>query len=319
MVRIAIRFPFDERFRAAIGVADGQLVHRYLIDAVHQLSPVHFRSNTLKTTPADNEQFDFGENWSAFSKEALSKDRVDQARRDFGLLLGNLTIEGKFFLDIGFGQGLSLLIAAESQANVTGCDINPKCADVLSANRRFFAGLRRGPNVVVGSILDQHVVLQLSALGNAGGKYDFVHSWGVLHHTGNMHQAILNAGSLVAPGGYLILAIYNRHWSSRSWLFIKFLYVKSPGWFRRLLVAAFYPVIYIAKWLTTKGDPKKQERGMDFYYNVIDWVGGYPYEYASKDEILSRLAAMGFRPIKVVPSIVPTGCNEFVFQRGANP
>jgi 2-polyprenyl-6-hydroxyphenyl methylase/3-demethylubiquinone-9 3-methyltransferase len=54
---------------------------------------------------------------------------------------------------------------------------------------------------------------------------------------------------------------------------------------------------------------------MDFYYDVVDWVGGYPYQYASVAEIVQMLQELGFASVKVVPTEVPTGCNEFVFQR----
>ncbi len=52
---------------------------------------------------------------------------------------------------------------------------------------------------------------------------------------------------------------------------------------------------------------------MDFFYNVVDWVGGYPYEYASIKEIEELMSQLRFRTFKIIPSQVPTGCNEFVF------
>jgi hypothetical protein len=55
-----------------------------------------------------------------------------------------------------------------------------------------------------------------------------------------------------------------------------------------------YPVIYLAKWIVTGSNPRNQLRGMDFYFDVIDWVGGYPYEYASRDEVLTMVEPMGF-------------------------
>jgi SAM-dependent methyltransferase len=228
--------------------------------------------------------FDFGENWSEFSDHALTADRVAQARTDFAALLADIPLSGRSFLDIGFGQGLGLLTAASLGGLVHGCDLNPKCAAVLLRNRRHFPELTTTPSVTVGSILDEQVVAQLKSAGPANG-FAIVHSWGVLHHTGNMAQAIKHTSGLVAPGGYLILALYNRHWSSRSWKIIKWCYGHSPRWLQRGLIGLFYPVIYSAKWLVTGKNPKQQERGMDFYYDVVDWVGGFPYEYASREEI----------------------------------
>ena len=82
--------------------------------------------------------FDFGQNWLEFSEKALSNDRVIQAKTDFCCLMKEVTFKDKSFLDIGFGQGLSLLCAVEMGAKVVGCDINPKCAEALKQNLKFF-------------------------------------------------------------------------------------------------------------------------------------------------------------------------------------
>ena len=65
----------------------------------------------------------------------------------------------------------------------------------------------------------------------------------------------------------------------------------------------------------TRRNPLDKERGMDFWYDVIDWIGGYPYEYANRQEIESFMRAAGFTPKRFIAAQVPTGCNEFVFER----
>ena len=84
--------------------------------------------------------FDFWENWGEFPANALTPGRVWQAQEDFtGLIVRSATdISRRSFLDIGFGQGLSLLRAASAGAEAVGCDINPKCAPVLEYNRIQF-------------------------------------------------------------------------------------------------------------------------------------------------------------------------------------
>ncbi len=263
--------------------------------------------------------FDFGKNWLLFSQHALTLEKVRQARNDFAALMQGLDLAGKSFLDIGFGQGLSLLIAAEMGAQAVGCDINPTCGEVLERNRElFFPQLQAGPPpVVIGSFLETGVLAALRrASPDGSGLYDIVHSWGVLHHTGDLRLALEHAAALVKPGGHLVLAIYNRHWSSPVWLGIKMLYNKAPDLLRQGLIYCFYPIVYLAKLAVTGENPKKQSRGMDFYYNLIDWLGGYPYEYASVAEVVKLAAARGCRLTKTVPAQVPTGCNEFVFEKG---
>lgn len=76
-----------------------------------------------------------------------------------------------------------------------------------------------------------------------------------------------------------------------------------------------YPIIYLAKFAVTRRNPAKQQRGMDFYFDVVDWVGGYPYEYASVREIHGLLEELGFLALRTLRAEVPTGCNQFVFKR----
>lgn len=255
-------------------------------------------------------QFDFGKNWTSYSKSSLTLEKVDQSRRDFNRLFEPLSLSGNSFLDIGFGQGLALFLACESGARVLGVDINPKNLVAIRRTREFFEGVPI-PETRILSILELDKVISL-------GQFDVVHSWGVLHHTGDLDSAIRNVSILVKPGGHLVLAVYNRHWTSPVWWLIKRLYVGLPSFFQKLLVWLFYPVIYLAKWLVTGKNPKLKERGMDFYYDVIDWVGGFPYEYRTVDEVITTMQALGFECMKLLPANVPTGCNEFVFKKTSN-
>ena len=76
--------------------------------------------------------------------------------------------------------------------------------------RRRFASASEDWTVERGSVLDDAYLTSL-------GKYDYVYSWGVLHHTGQMWPALENVVTLLAPGGTLAIAIYNDQgvWSKR--------------------------------------------------------------------------------------------------------
>ncbi len=257
-------------------------------------------------------QFDFGQNWIEFSRQALTPEKVYQSRRDFLQLFSGIDLRGKSFLDIGFGQGLGLIAAKDSGAQVFGNDINPKCREALALSASML-NITLDIPVVIGSILDHDVVSRIAALAAPHNKFSIVHSWGVLHHTGNMKRAIANAASLVGENGHLVLAIYNRHWTSIAWRIIKRLYCASPRRVQATFIRVFYPVIAFAKFCVTGKNPFKKNRGMNFYYDVIDWIGGYPYEYADKGEIESLLRPLGFSLLKFIAAEVPTGCNEYVF------
>jgi ubiquinone/menaquinone biosynthesis C-methylase UbiE len=254
-------------------------------------------------------QFDFGQNWQDFSASRLDDLHIEQARQHFRELMADVNLAGKTFLDVGFGQGLSLLIAHQEGAVVTGMDINPKCAQVVEKNQQAL-GVEEDIETIVGSVLNPEDLAKLQ-----GRQFDIVHSWGVLHHTGDMASAINNVCRFVKPDGHLVLAIYNRHWSSLPWLWVKWFYCQVPRVVQKIMIGLLYPVICLAKFLVTGQNPFRMSRGMDFFYNVVDWVGGYPYEYASIDEIVELTKSKGFDAVKTVPAKVPTGCNEFVFKK----
>jgi 2-polyprenyl-6-hydroxyphenyl methylase/3-demethylubiquinone-9 3-methyltransferase len=253
-------------------------------------------------------RFSFGKNWQSYSQNALTPQRIEHARQAFIELLAGIDLRGKRFIDIGFGQGLSLVTAAEMGAEVLGIDIDKDNLEAIRITCRMM-GHTEIPQTRIVSILDDSFVHEMR------GGFDIVHSWGVLHHTGNMMKAIENACILVTNGGYFVCSIYNRHWSSPIWKVIKWSYNKLPGLIQRLIFALFYPIIYTAKWVVTRENPKKKKRGMDFFHDLVDWLGGYPYEYATLEEIRSFVCGQGFECLRIRPAQVPTGCNEFVFKK----
>jgi 2-polyprenyl-6-hydroxyphenyl methylase/3-demethylubiquinone-9 3-methyltransferase len=192
---------------------------------------------------------------------------------------------------------------------VRAFDVNATAVTTSQENARSF--LQPGvpaPDFRQGSVLDKAFLRDV-------GHHDVVYAWGSLHHTGAMWQAIRNAAALVAPDGVLVLAIYNAHWTSPFWTRVKRIYNRSPGLVRRGMNGIFGAAMYVGVWVVARRNPLKKERGMDFWYDVIDWLGGYPFEVASAEQIREFLRPLGFEMKHLAPPRVPTGCNEFVFQR----
>jgi 2-polyprenyl-6-hydroxyphenyl methylase/3-demethylubiquinone-9 3-methyltransferase len=175
--------------------------------------------------------------------------------------------------------------------------------------------------VVEGSVLDDELVGGLEPA-------DVVYSWGVLHHTGDMYRAILNASRLVKPGGRLAIAIYNRIdkpvFNSDRWVRIKRFYNRAPRPVQYVLEVG-YRLAWVLRQLAHGRNPLrvareyKHSRGMAVKTDLTDWLGGYPYEFATPDEIVAFCEGQcGLRAIKVVPVEASSmGNHEFVFARPA--
>jgi 2-polyprenyl-6-hydroxyphenyl methylase/3-demethylubiquinone-9 3-methyltransferase len=249
--------------------------------------------------------FKFGENWASFSRQ-LNEERIEDAMRSLVSLFGEEGLRGRSFIDIGCGSGLFSIAAAKLGCrSVLGIDADPVSVQVSRDNAVRWLDCTDNVFFLHASILDEE---QVGALG----QFDLVYSWGVLHHTGSMWRAIQNAASLVKPGGKFMIAIYNRHWSSGGWWMVKRLYNHSGRLGQKFLIWVFTPIIFVAKWLVSLQNPFRMRRGMDFMHNVVDWVGGYPYEYASVDEVSDYLRGLGFDILEARQADIPIGCNEFV-------
>ena len=150
--------------------------------------------------------------------------------------------------------------------------------------------------------------------------YDVVHSWGVLHHTGDMWRAIDKAASLVKPGGLYAIAIYGKGKLCGFWKHEKRFYAHSPRWVQNVILAAYFGVFCLWS-LAKRRNPlriihDRKSRGMDWIHDARDWLGGYPYESATPDEIADFLGKRGFSLLRsnTARPNLKSGCDEYVFR-----
>ena len=54
-------------------------------------------------------------------------------------------------------------------------------------------------------------------------------------------------------------------------------------------------------------------RGMSAWRDVIDWVGGLPFQVAGPDEVESFCESRGLEMTRLIPE-PGSGCNQFVFR-----
>lgn len=264
-------------------------------------------------------RFQFGKNWSHFLN-SLSDSRILQAESSLKVFSGVSDFNGITFLDVGSGSGLFSLAARRLGAKVYSFDYDTDSVNCTQSLKEKYFPEDTNWKVERGSVLDPQYLGRL-------GEFDFVYSWGVLHHTGKMYEAFENVSKLVKPGGRLFIAIYNDQGAiSKIWLLIKKLYNRSPHWGKFILAAVFWLYFEVSAFFLralTLRNPLpfkrwrelKQARGMSIWHDVVDWIGGYPFEVAKPEEVFSFFKARGFTLQKLSTQKGNHGCNEFLFTK----
>ena len=266
----------------------------------------------------DPNRFAFGANWSRFLS-LLNEQRIAEAEQSLRDLLGVADLRGKRFLDIGSGSGLFSLAARRLGAQVHSFDYDPQSVACTQELRRRYFPDDPTWRVEQGSVLDSDYLARL-------GQFNVVYSWGVLHHTGALWLAIEHALQRVVEGGLFSIAIYNDQgaWSRVWWLF-KYLYNKLPKFMRPAYgYGVWYTIIglNIVKYTLLLKPMQairpllsyRPRRGMSARHDILDWMGGFPFEFATYDVLGAYLTARGFELLHGTRN-PGHGCHELVFMR----
>lgn len=239
--------------------------------------------------------FSFGRNWKSYL-EGVSATEVSVAEQDLTNWLGS--VRGKRVIDVGSGSGINSLsfhrLGAQSVHSFDYDKYSVEATRSLKAKHGNF------PNWTIeqGSVLDADYVESL-------GTFDIVYSWGVLHHTGDMWSAIDNVIKLIAPGGTLWIALYVEGPKYARDLALKRRFNAAGPLGKRVMIArkVLRKMASAAKhgrnplaWNRTVG------RGMNVYYDIVDWLGGLPYEVADEDAVVrfARERGLVLERIKVM-------------------
>lgn len=246
---------------------------------------------TPRKTPEEL-RFAFGANWRRYTK-LVDVSRIQAAKNSLTQWYGT-DLQGKSFLDVGCGSGLSSLAARRLGADVRSFDYDQDSVTATTSLKDRYLPGDDAWVIEQGSILDTNYIASL-------GKFDCVYSWGVLHHTGDLWAALESVSTLVKPGGLLWIAVYDDQGSrSKRWLVVKKLYNRSPGPGKALIVALSFARLWGPTTIRDllSGHPfatwHSSGRGMDPWHDVIDWVGGYPFEVAKVDSLFEFFAERGF-------------------------
>jgi SAM-dependent methyltransferase len=268
--------------------------------------------------PEQVKNFGFGRNWSNFIERHFSEERVEISRKQMLEFLGLNDMKGLYFLDVGCGSGLHSLAAFRSGAEkIVSYDVDPESV-MTTRKLREYAGSPAYWEVLQGSILDDAFVSSLA-------QADLVYSWGVLHHTGNMWKGMENCVKLMKDTGLFFAALYDYDIqtspTAEFWLDVKRRYNQS-GWFgKRRLVAWYYWHFLLYRNLKNLGTvwkrvrTHKRGRGMALYTDVVDWLGGWPMEYAKRQDVKDWAHKNG---LEIATMVTGKANSEYLFRKRGN-
>lgn len=259
--------------------------------------------------------FAFGKNWKNYLKTSYDDKALKRSMESLENFIGIDNLVGKTFLDIGCGSGVHSLAAIKLGASkVLSIDVDEdsiECCKELSEKEGFNSRWE----IKTGSLVNDEFILRV-------GNFDVVYCWGVAHHTGDMQKALGNLEKTIKPGGFLYLAIYNKvngifgsHW----WFIIKKFYNGSNFFVKKTMEIFYISWHYLLVFVRYKKpfeflENFKKKRGMNFRNDLIDWLGGYPYEFASPEEIFDFYKNKGLSLIKM-RTTNSIGNNSFLFKK----
>lgn len=185
----------------------------------------------------------------------------------------------KKVLEIGCGAGSAACAFARAGAAVTAVDITAEAVKLTSRNAEL-KGL---------SGLDVRQMDAEKLDGLPDGEFDFVYSWGVLHHSSDPEACYRQVARVLKPGGTGLIMVYHRN-SIRYWL-----------------KGAF--------WLLAKGQLLK---GHTFSTVQRFYTDGYYHKHYSRAQLAQAMKDSGLEPTqtavthmssRMIP-FIPTGLRE---------
>ena len=261
------------------------------------------------------QRFEFGKNWLDYIQQNYGEEVVQTSMNHILSFMGVENLNGNTFLDIGCGSGLHSVAALQAGAqSVHSFDYDPNSVAATQFVKQQ-AAMDRDWKIEQGSVLDSEYMMKLP-------KFDIVYSWGVLHHTGAVWEALKNASETVKDGGRFYIALYAADVqidpTPEFWLDIKRRYV-SANWF----VRRYFDAWYIWRFMMNKNlknlpvvfarmRSHKKNRGMSMMTDIRDWLGGWPMEFVYDDEVIKYCERLGFELKNIKTG---EACSEYLFSK----
>lgn len=238
----------------------------------------------------------FSYEWNCFSETQLDSKRGKmlsenqfQGRIDFPLS----QLKGKFVLDAGCGMGRFAEIVKKYGGTVVGIDLS-YAVDAAFKN----IGFDENVHIIQGDILNPPLRKEI---------FDFIYSFGVLHHTPDAKSAFECLTKFLKKGGKFSLFVYDSYekaivYSSNFWrkitvrlplrILYYFCFLSVPLYYvyRIPVIGHFLKAVFIISMM-----PEWKLRWLD----TFDW---YSPKYQSKHthaEVFRWFEQMGFKDIKI--------------------
>lgn len=116
----------------------------------------------------------------------------------FGRLIPFEKLKGKRVLEIGCGLGLHSQLIAEAGARLTSIDLTPRAVG-LTQKRMALKGIESDVRV-----------MDAENMEFADNEFDFVWSWGVIHHSAQTERIVSEVFRVLKPAGEFRSMVYHK-------------------------------------------------------------------------------------------------------------
>jgi len=155
-------------------------------------------------------EYDFSEeiNFPKYSKEfyeeidkrffEISKLFLDYDKEPFDKMINEKELSKKNVLEVGVGSGSHASLLSKYSKNFTGIDITEEA--IKNTKRRF----------EIMKLYGNLIQMNAEKMDFPDSYFDFVWSWGVIHHSANTNDIIYEIGRVLKPQGRAVIMVYHR-------------------------------------------------------------------------------------------------------------
>ncbi len=111
-------------------------------------------------------------------------------------------LEDKDVLEIGVGQGTHAQLLAPRCKSFTGIDLTAHAVEMTSQRLKLFN--------ICGKVLQ----MDAEEMDFADNSFDFIWSWGVIHHSADTPRLLQEMHRVLRPGGKCTVMVYYKSWWS---------------------------------------------------------------------------------------------------------